>query len=69
MVTALPPAPKGDVGMAPSLGSAQGTVIVNMVLNVHRNHKAYKGRGEGGGGMEVGEEGAYIPVATLSPPE
>ena len=26
-----------------------------MVLNVHRNHKAYKGRGEGGGGMEVGE--------------
>ena len=31
---------------------------VNMVLNVHRNHKAYWGRGEGGeGGMEVGEEG------------
>ena len=26
-----------------------------MVLNVHRNHKAYQGRGEGGeGGMEVG---------------
>ena len=23
----------------------------------------------GGGGMEVGEEGDYIPIATLSPPE
>ena len=33
-------------------------------------NKAYKGRGEGGGrGMEVGEEGDYIPIATLSPPE
>ena len=31
-----------------------------MVLNVHINHKAYQGRGEGGqGGMEVGEEGDY----------
>ena len=32
-----------------------------MVLNVHRNHEAYLGRGEegGGGGMEVGEEGDY----------
>ena len=29
-----------------------------MVLNVHRNRKAYQGRGEGG--MEVGEEGDYI---------
>ena len=40
-----------------------------MVLNVHRNHKAYQGRGEGGGGggMEVGEEGDYISIATLSP--
>ena len=29
-----------------------------MVLNVHRNHEAYYGRGEGGeGGMEVGGEG------------
>ena len=30
-------------------------------------------RGEGGGGgegdMKVGEEGDYIPIATLSPPE
>ena len=44
-----------------------------MVLNVHRNHKAYQGRGEGGeggeGGMEVGGEGDYILIATLSPPE
>ena len=24
---------------------------------------------ERGGGMEVGEEGDYIPIATLSPPE
>ena len=36
-----------------------------MVLNIHRNHKAYNIRdGEkvwgGGGGMEVGEEGDYI---------
>ena len=41
-----------------------------MVFNVHRNHKVYWGRGEGGeGGIEVGEEGDYIPIATLSPPE
>ena len=42
-----------------------------MVLNVHRNHKAYYGRGDGGGGggMEVGVEGDYIPIATLSPPD
>ena len=30
-----------------------------MVLNVHRNHI------EKGGGMEVGEEGDYIPIAAL----
>ena len=41
-----------------------------MVLNVHTNRKACEGRGEGGeGGMEVGGEGDYIPIATLSPPE
>ena len=45
-----------------------------MMLNLHRNHKAYQlgtgRRGDGGGGgMEVGEEGDYILVATLSPPE
>ena len=46
---------------------------VNTVLNVHRNHKAYYGRGEMGVvvgvGMEVGVEGDYIPIATPSPPE
>ena len=43
---------------------------VNMVLYVHRNHKAYWGRGEEGEEvMEVWEEGDYIPIATLSPPE
>ena len=26
-----------------------------MVLNVHKTRTAYQGRGEGGGGMEVGE--------------
>ena len=38
-----------------------------MELNVHRNHKVYPGWG--GGGMVVGGEGDYIPIATLSPPE
>ena len=35
-----------------------------MVLNVHRNRTAYKGRGEvGEGGMEVGErEVIYLPL-------
>ena len=28
-----------------------------------------KGGGGGQGGMEVGVEGDYIPIATLSPPE
>ena len=42
-----------------------------MVLNVHRNHKAYWGRREVGeeGGMEVGGEGNYISIVRLSPPE
>ena len=51
-----------------------------MALNVHRNHKAYWGRGEkgeggtevvvgGGGGGGGGAEGEYIPIATLSTPE
>ena len=33
-----------------------------MALNIHINHKAYYGRGEGGGGgsMEVGERGKII---------
>ena len=37
-----------------------------MVLNVHRNHKAYKGRGEGGRGMNVGEEGDYTYRYTVT---
>ena len=47
---------------------------INMVLNVHRNHKAYQGQGESGeGGMDVGKDGhfiyiyIYIYLATLSP--
>ena len=44
--------------------------IVNMVLNVHRNHKAYEGRGEGGEKVwRWGGEGDYVPIATLSPPK
>ena len=42
-----------------------------MVFNVHRNHKAYSGRGEGG---EVGEEGRisiytyrYTVTARMTP--
>ena len=43
--------------------------LVNMVLNVHRNHEAYEGQGEAvEEGMEVGAEGDYKPIATLSPP-
>ena len=38
-----------------------------MVLNVHRN-QGLLGKG-GEGVMEVGGEGDYIPIATLSPPE
>ena len=39
-----------------------------MLLNVHRNHKAIRDREKGGGGegMEMGEEGDYIPIATLT---
>ena len=39
-----------------------------MVLNVHKNHKAYKEWGEGvKGGMDVGVEGDCIAFAKLSP--
>ena len=34
-----------------------------MVLNVHSNHKAYWGRGEGGGVMEAGGDGDYMTYA------
>ena len=39
-----------------------------MMLNVHRNHKAYWGRAEGGGEgvLRVREEGDDIPIATLA---
>ena len=38
-----------------------------MVLNVHRNRTAYYGRGEGGErGMEVGREGDYLSIATVT---
>ena len=41
-----------------------------MVLDIHRNCMAYYGRGEKGeGSMEEREEGGYIPIAALSPPE
>ena len=36
-----------------------------MVLNVHRLKLIRDGEKGGGGGMEVGEEGDYIPIATL----
>ena len=49
----------------------QRELKVNMVLNVHRNHKPkpIMDGEKGGGGMEVREEGNYIPITTLSPPE
>ena len=36
-----------------------------MVLNVHRNQKAYYGRGGGGGNMEVGEREMEIIYLSL----
>ena len=43
------------------------TLKVNMVLNVHWNHKAYKGRAEGGEeGMKVEEEGIVTPCPKCS---
>ena len=54
----------------PATQHQESPPLVNMVLNVHRNHKAYWGWGEGGeGSMEVGGKRQYIPIATLSPPE
>ena len=44
--------------------------LVNLVLNVHINRKAYQRRGEGGKGVWMwGERETIIPIATLSPPE
>ena len=41
---------------------------VNMVLYVHRNLIRDGDKG-GSGDMEVGKEGDYMPITTLSPPE
>ena len=43
-----------------------GCKSVNVLLNLHRNHEAYQGRGEGG--VWRWEEGEYISVTTLSSP-
>ena len=45
-----------------------GEERVIMVLNVTETIRLIRD-GEKGRGMEVGAEGDYIPVATLSPPE
>jgi len=43
------------------------TLKINMVLNVRRNHKAYKGWAEGGEeGMKVEEEGTVAPCPKRS---
>ena len=66
------------LGTESQLKASDYTKEVNMLLNVHRNHKVYHardgekggryGRRRGGGGME-GVEGDYILIARLSPPE
>ena len=43
--------------------------MVEVLLYVHRNRRFIRDGKMGEGGMEVGEEGDYIPIATLSPPE
>ena len=42
------------------IGGSNSRKLVNMVLNVHRNHKAYSGWEEGG--MEMGEEGGRLYI-------
>ena len=46
-------------------------LVVEVLLYVHRNRRLIRDgeKGGGGGGMEVGGEEGYIPIATLSPPE
>ena len=41
--------PSGEPGPDLHDGLSGPSKLVNMVLNVHRNHKAYQGRGKGGG--------------------
>ena len=36
---------------------------------IRDGEKGWGGGGGGEGGMKVGEEGDYIPIATLSPPK
>ena len=44
--------------------------LVNMVLESPETIRLIRdGEKDGVGGMEVGEEGDYIPIATLSAPE
>ena len=58
---ALLPFPHLSVEMEPAPHNK-----VNMVLNVHRNHKAYLGRVEGRkGGVEVGGKGDDSLIAIL----
>ena len=40
-----------------------------MVLKSTENIRLIRDGEKGEGGMEVGGEGDYIPIATLSPPE
>ena len=43
-----------------------------MVLNIHRKHdfiRLIRDRERGEEGLEEGEEGDYISITTLSPPE
>ena len=41
-----------------------------MVLNITETMRFIRdGENRGKGGMEVGGEGDYIPIATLSPPQ
>ena len=41
----------------------------SLLLNVHRNHKVYWGRGEGGGGVMEWGAGKKEIIATPSPSE
>ena len=64
------PVCKCEIRSVAPMGRPTSTSKKTWCFNVHRNHPAYWGRGEGGkGGMEVREEGDYIPIATLTPPE
>ena len=47
----------------------QGRSKVNMLLNVHRSHKAYYYIRDGEKGVWTWGEGDFIPIATLSLPE